>query len=103
MQIKDAMMIWDSETKQVEVCKRGQMPKDPEGGYFYSTGACWSAWKELTNDQRIIVLFSTAIKQSNEFDIPIGNFYDALKMVNEAYDALSESGWPVGTPVDTIA
>ena len=103
MQIKDAMMIWDEYTRQVDIVKRGQMPKDPDGGYFYSTGACWSAWKELTDEQRVIVLFTTAIKQSNECNIPIGTFFNALKKVNEICDVLSASGWPIGTEVHTIA
>jgi len=93
MKIKDAMMLWDEETRDVAIAQRG--PDKHGRKLWHSTGACWSFWKDMDNNERMILFLVTALKQSTICNIPIGNFKKALMDIDEIKECFIEGGWPV--------
>lgn len=97
MKIKDAMLLWSEDSKDVLVASKSE-PRSDLSGYFFSTGSCWTDWNELNNDERVIVFLTTAIKQSLICDIPIASFSRELKKIDEIVSSFSENGWPICRP-----
>jgi hypothetical protein len=97
MKIKEAMLIWNEDTKDVVVASKNEKRTDLDG-YFFSTGACWTEWHDMTTEEQMIVFLVAALKHSTINNIPIGNFKKALLEIDEIVESFSEGGWPSCRP-----
>jgi hypothetical protein len=70
--IKNAMILWDNETKEVMVVNHPARNK--EGNYLpMSDGACWFSWKHESTQNQLLMLYRIAIRLAVDFDIPLEN------------------------------
>jgi hypothetical protein len=82
MNIANAVLWWNEETRDVQITERPMRIGFCKGNWC-DIGANNSFWKALHEDRKILFFMTAAICLSATKNIPIGNFLNAFSQVSE--------------------
>ena len=93
MTIKNAMLFFNTETKDVRIIPHPLKRKSlPAPGDWFDTGAAFSGWEKMSPSAKVCHLFAASIWAATTYGIPIRNFYNALVRIPECRTAIEQ--WP---------
>lgn len=93
MTIKNTMLFWNDETREVFVTTHPLRRKLlPDVCGWSDTGAAFTKWHDMRTKDQVEHFLSMAIWASVKNEIPIRNFWDALQEVDECRDSFN--AWP---------
>lgn len=82
MKIDNCMLAYCTKTKECKVCPYPDIQHESKG--FLSFGK-WNVenWNTLNTTEKIAFMLIECIRASTTFNIPIKNFYNAIKHIDE--------------------
>lgn len=88
VELKHAMLCWDSETNRAKVVPHPDFKRQSDE-YQFTTGACWSKWDLITEDERLLRLMIEAWQAVVRDGITVEIMHEALLAIPEFREAIA--------------